>query len=719
MRRFLLLALALVNIATPALGQPEPSRIFAFLVACGDYDPSELKAVPFTLPEMNQFRDVLINSGVPAKNVIYLHDKTDQPGRLIPNRANILREYRLLLERLRPQDSLIVALSGHGVQFKTDATGYFCPLDAKLVGRDAKKTLVPLAGDDGLVTLLEQAKAERKLVLVNACRDDPAADAALAAQKFEFRNDYNEEAPKGTVIVFACGKGQRSYFYPGTEMRFDRRSRSLFMYHLTKAWDGEYSWPRPEAYEKARQGGGEMPQRRKVTLDHVLTETLERVESDAIKDFRNNQIPLVKKSFSGSWLLVPEYETRDTAQTAKELAPKITKAIIAKQGSAQFRVAVFAPGDEKGRVTVKNANSSLSLQGELINQLMQIGKGKFFVLDRAGLTREFLASQVDPAGINADDPKGSANLLAKVGIDVAILTGFDINRKSVDVPVVLVFGDGSATNLDGVTQTFPPGITHPSGRFSVDILMQKPGGEWAPIPIVAEFPGRTPLYAEIPRDIKLNSKQAAYKIRIKNHGKPIIRYENDKDRSRLYSVAVQIDGVNSMFQKRPDGSIGPFLGHARNASHWIISGPNDLIVADSSSPGGFRLQKSTGPGHSIIEIPGFQKDDNVADEFIFVNGRDSLASTLGVTSSIGIITVTFFSEDLPGDQLPRRLDFAEVGRGGADFGTRPGDPVANPVFTVSPKMKAEIAEEWQIFYRQEGSLPFAKGISIYESDRKR
>jgi formylglycine-generating enzyme required for sulfatase activity len=259
-------------------------RCFAFLVACGDYDPTELKPVPFTLHEMKLFREVLIASGTTEKNIIYMHDKADQPGRFNPIRANILKEYKLLLERLRPEDSLVVALSGHGIQYRNDTSGYFCPLDAKL-GPAHKKTLLAMEGEEGLLTLLEKTKAQRKLVIINACRNDPATNAFLAAEKLDLRDDYSEEAPKGTVVLFACSKGQRSYFYSDTEKRLERRNRSLFMYHLTEAWQGKYA------------------QGKKVTLEHVLGEVRNRVEDDASTDFRNNQMPLAKKKFEGSWHL--------------------------------------------------------------------------------------------------------------------------------------------------------------------------------------------------------------------------------------------------------------------------------------------------------------------------------------------------------------------------------------------------------------------------------
>ena len=56
--------------------------------------------------------------------------------------------------------SKVVALSGHGVHFKGDRVGYFCPVDAKLTD---KGTLIPMEGEGGLFDLLKACPARRKL----------------------------------------------------------------------------------------------------------------------------------------------------------------------------------------------------------------------------------------------------------------------------------------------------------------------------------------------------------------------------------------------------------------------------------------------------------------------------------------------------------------------------------------------------------------------------
>jgi hypothetical protein len=64
-RKLSLLSLLLV---LPSLGllfaQPSQGRTFTFLVACGDYDKTQLKPVTFTVPEMTAFRQILVDTGI-------------------------------------------------------------------------------------------------------------------------------------------------------------------------------------------------------------------------------------------------------------------------------------------------------------------------------------------------------------------------------------------------------------------------------------------------------------------------------------------------------------------------------------------------------------------------------------------------------------------------------------------------------------------------------
>ena len=91
-------------------------------------------------------------------------ERVDRPGvvgALEP--ANIRKELGLLLKNMDEADSVVVALAGHGVQFRGDEESYFCPADARLADQ---ATLIPLGE---VYTALEalrrraQAAAGRRL----------------------------------------------------------------------------------------------------------------------------------------------------------------------------------------------------------------------------------------------------------------------------------------------------------------------------------------------------------------------------------------------------------------------------------------------------------------------------------------------------------------------------------------------------------------------------
>ncbi len=95
---------------------------------------------------------------------------------LLPNAEGIRNQLGLILKPLRPADSVIVMLVGHGVMMdipplgggKPVPTSVFCPMDANLAKRDMTKFL-PL---DEVFAALKACEATTKLLLVDACRNE-------------------------------------------------------------------------------------------------------------------------------------------------------------------------------------------------------------------------------------------------------------------------------------------------------------------------------------------------------------------------------------------------------------------------------------------------------------------------------------------------------------------------------------------------------------------
>jgi hypothetical protein len=92
--------------------------------------------------------------------------------RFLPRAAEIRKELRLLLKGARPEDSVLVAFVGHGVQFKGEDEVYFGPAGAHLGDRTTLVSLTEVYRE------LERCPARFKLLLSDACRNDP--QSALA-----------------------------------------------------------------------------------------------------------------------------------------------------------------------------------------------------------------------------------------------------------------------------------------------------------------------------------------------------------------------------------------------------------------------------------------------------------------------------------------------------------------------------------------------------------
>ena len=65
-----------------------------------------------------------------------------------------------MLDEVDEDDSVLIALAGHGVQFQGENESYFCPADARLAD---KSTLIPLSE---IYKALENSRAGLKVLLV-------------------------------------------------------------------------------------------------------------------------------------------------------------------------------------------------------------------------------------------------------------------------------------------------------------------------------------------------------------------------------------------------------------------------------------------------------------------------------------------------------------------------------------------------------------------------
>jgi uncharacterized caspase-like protein len=177
-----------------------------------EYDTTELKSLQFSENDIEVMAAQLPQLGYDGPNVVVMtQTRGAQKSRYLPVAARIRQEMQLVLAEAGPKDSLMIVFSGHGVQFKEDEQSFFCPADARLNDR---QTLIPL---DEVYQGLERCKAGTKVLLVDACRNDPqsALSRSRAVVHLETVSQPQKQAPPGGVTaLFSCSAGQQSFEHP-------------------------------------------------------------------------------------------------------------------------------------------------------------------------------------------------------------------------------------------------------------------------------------------------------------------------------------------------------------------------------------------------------------------------------------------------------------------------------------------------------------------------
>ena len=155
-------------------------RKHALLVAVDRYEKgSLLPGLPFPRRDIDALERVFLDSGYERANVIVMtKERGVEDVDLMPTAEHIRNQLELMLGGVKPGDSVIVALAGHGVMMLAppadDPNGaarqrsFFCPMDASL----ARKRLERFLGFEELYKALAGCKATVKLLMVDACRNE-------------------------------------------------------------------------------------------------------------------------------------------------------------------------------------------------------------------------------------------------------------------------------------------------------------------------------------------------------------------------------------------------------------------------------------------------------------------------------------------------------------------------------------------------------------------
>jgi tetratricopeptide (TPR) repeat protein len=314
-----------------AKARPAPAgQRYALLVGVKQYDKAELRGLDYTENDVTALAELFKNAGY-KRVVLLTQTRGAFEARYLPTAANIRRELKGLLEARRPDDTVVLAFAGHGVQFAGSDEPYFCPMDAKLAN---KKTLISLSEVYGT---LNGCKARVKLLLSDCCRNDPLPDgtrSALGKNITTARSRGKQKPPENVVALFSCSAGETAY-------ESKKLKHGVFFYHLIQGLRG-----------KAALRGDKV-----VTLG-VLKDYVSREVDDFVKDEVSadaHQRPELFGRFSGTITLI-ELDRKVT-----QIDPSQMRALLDKGWnhlrSRQFKDAITVYNE----VLRINPNSAIAL----------------------------------------------------------------------------------------------------------------------------------------------------------------------------------------------------------------------------------------------------------------------------------------------------------------------------------------------------------------------
>jgi uncharacterized caspase-like protein len=221
MRRLALPALLLAALAALARPADDEGRRYALLVGVNKYDHDKLKDLQFAEADAAKTAELLKGYGYEVVLLTTEVGKADPSRR--PTLANVQAKLTELVNRCTKRDLLLVGVAGHGLQFGGTRDAFFCPQDAKPFP-DRLDTLLSLTQ---VYDQLDRSGAGVKLLLVDACRDDPQQGRGRGVD-----GNTAPRPPAGVAALFSCSAGERAFEH-------EKLGHGVFFHRVLKGLEGE------------------------------------------------------------------------------------------------------------------------------------------------------------------------------------------------------------------------------------------------------------------------------------------------------------------------------------------------------------------------------------------------------------------------------------------------------------------------------------------------
>ena len=353
MRRSCLFLLLLVAIWPQSL-QAEGKR-YALVIGVKSYRPGQpLPDLAFTENDANELAKVLTVGGYQVTLMTQTVGRNEGKEVYAPLSDYIRDQLDAMLGNpfLKQEDIVLIALAGHGVQYdhvdgeKKTTKYFFCPADADIAKVTSANDITDrsrVLDLQELYTALSTCKAGGKLLLVDACRNDPtkpSVSRSLASATLP----PLPPPPGGTAAFFSCSANQRA-------LECQKLKHGVFFHHVIEALRGD-----------ADAGTAKRPADGKVTLaelsEHVSVSTYDYVrlqfrgskQAPELKGEFRLSIPIIDVTKGTTELLPFDATQPRTAEEAKSVqaawAQHLGKMVV-ERNSVGMELVLIPPGQFK------------------------------------------------------------------------------------------------------------------------------------------------------------------------------------------------------------------------------------------------------------------------------------------------------------------------------------------------------------------------------------
>lgn len=237
--RTILFAVVMIAALMPCA---DAGKRYAVIVGVKKYRPGQpLPELSFTENDATKLAEILKTGGYQVTLMTQAVGRIEGREVMNPLSDYIRDQIDAVVKNpfLKDDDIVIVALAGHGVQYEHSVNGrksphfYFCPADANIRGLQTTKDISERSRLIDLSELydgLKDCKAGGKLLLVDACRNDPSKPAITRSLASATLPPLPPPSG-GTAAFFSCSAHQKAF--EDADLK-----HGVFFHHVIEALQG-------------------------------------------------------------------------------------------------------------------------------------------------------------------------------------------------------------------------------------------------------------------------------------------------------------------------------------------------------------------------------------------------------------------------------------------------------------------------------------------------